>query len=98
MENFMASFGKFCLLVLLMLYGIFAWGLVCYKLYHWFVIPVFVTLPTITYYQAVGLMFFITLFKSTSAPLKDEYYDKITMYVTQVIMPFLFLLIAWIFS
>lgn len=56
-------------------YDTLAWGLVLYKFWGWFVIPVFVELPVISFVQALGLMFVIGLFKSnfTGENLKDEY-------------------------
>lgn len=49
----------------LLLYSSFVWGLVCYKFWYWFLIPVFPDLPLLTYWKAVGLLFFISLFKNT---------------------------------
>jgi len=56
----------------LLTYSSLMGGLVLYKFWVWFVLPVFTELPEISFGQAVGLMFVISLFKATSGSSKDE--------------------------
>lgn len=51
-------------LVIITTYSAFSWGFVFYKFYYWFLLTVFTTLPHINYYEAVGLMLFVGLFKN----------------------------------
>ena len=49
---------------ILLAYSSIMGGLVVFKFWYWFVLPVFPELPNITYVQAIGLMLFIGLFKN----------------------------------
>jgi hypothetical protein len=81
----------------LLLYNSFSWGLVVYKFWYWFTLPVFVELPEITYLQAVGLMFFIGLFqKQTLSVIKKEYRDVSTESTITLISPWTMLLMGWV--
>jgi hypothetical protein len=53
---FLAAIAAFSLL---MLVSFFSWGLVAYKFWYWFMLPVFPALPSITLIQAIGLLFFV---------------------------------------
>jgi hypothetical protein len=78
-------------------YDALAWGLVCWKFWYWFVLPVFPTLPEIAFWQAVGLMFFISLFKNTTQQvIKEEYRDNSTQMIMTFIVPWLALLMGYI--
>lgn len=63
-----AIFGL--LAVVLLVAGLFVYatavrGLIIYKFWYWFVLPVFTTLPVITFYEALGFAFVISLFRSS---------------------------------
>jgi hypothetical protein len=59
------------------LYDTLAWGLVLFKFWGWFVLPVFVTLPILTFVQALGLMLVIGLFKNHKVQtIKKQYRDS----------------------
>lgn len=65
------------IILVLFLYDTLAWGLILFKFWGWFVLPVFVTLPTLTFVQAIGLIFVINLFKNHKAQIiKKQYEDK----------------------
>jgi hypothetical protein len=58
------------------LYDTLAWGWVLFKFWGWFVLPVFVAVPALTFIQALGLMFVIGLFKNhTPSTIKKQYRD-----------------------
>jgi len=51
-------------------YGVFTGGLLLLSFYNWFALPVFTELPTINFYQAIGLNSLLYLFnKPTVADL-----------------------------
>ena len=76
------------IIIFFLAYDALAWGLVCYKFWYWFVLPVFPTLPQIVFWQAVGLMFFIALFKNTAHQIvKKEYCDSTAQIITTFIIP-----------
>jgi len=54
------------------IYNTLLWGWVLYNFWNWFVLPVFTTLPEVTFIQALGLMFVIGLFKSGSLEKPKE--------------------------
>ena len=81
------------------IYNAITWGLVMYKYYYWFILPIFTTLPEINFLHAIGLMLFISLFKyQRTYNIKDEYLKETQM--TQMwlaaVSPSLFLLIGWL--
>ena len=79
------------------LYTSVSWGLVMWKFWYWFLLPVFPTLPQINFLQAVGLMFFLMLFKQPEGQvLKEEYKDKTSSTWGPLLAPWLTLLFGWI--
>lgn len=79
----------------MIIYSSFSWGFVLFKFWYWFLLPVFTTLPSVDFYQAVGLMFFISLLKTKSfdTPIKDEYI--ISNIFTQILAPLIVLVIGF---
>lgn len=78
-------------------YDSFTWGLVTWKFWMWFVLPVFPTLPLITFLQAVGLSMFIGLFKNQiSQQVKKEYVDQSSTLTLTLLIPWLVLICGWI--
>ena len=71
-------------------------GILTYYLWRWFVIPIFPAVPLFTLVQAIGLNFFINLFKNHGSFKSKE--DKADFDFTPIILPWLALLIAWIFK
>ena len=51
-------------LISILIYTTLVSGIIIYNFWYWFVTPVFNTLPSITFYQALGLAFVIGLFKN----------------------------------
>jgi len=77
MEALLFLLGGIVLLALAFVWSVFSWGYVCWKFWYWFVLPVFPALPHITWLQAAGLIFFISLFKvSPSQLMKEDYVVK----------------------
>jgi len=73
-----------------------AWGWVLFKFWGWFVLPVFVTLPALTFVQALGLMFVIGLFKNHKmVSIKAKYKDTSNWWVYWA-MPWFTLLFGWL--
>ncbi len=82
----------------LVLYNSVSWGYVCFKFWYWFLIPVFPVLPQIGFWEAVGLMFFISLFRSNStSSIKKEYKDETTQVTLGILSPWLLLLMGYFF-
>jgi hypothetical protein len=66
----------------LFVYSILVGGLIFDRLWYWFLLPVFPTLPHISFLQAVGLSVFTTLFRNhTVDELDDKYKDPSRKYV-----------------
>jgi len=74
-ETLTVFLGVLALIVLALFYGALTWGLVVWKFWYWFLLPVFTTLPHVAFIECVGLMMFISLFKSHTAQpiIKDEF-------------------------
>ena len=98
-ESLTVLLGVIGLLILGILYGSLTWGFVCWKFWYWFLLPVFPILPQVGYYECVGLIMFITLFKSHAAQpvIKDELTivsNKTAQLITYV-MPWFVLFMGW---
>jgi len=80
----------------LIAYGTIAYGTVVYFFYSWFVTPVFISLPVITFTQAIGLGLFMNLFKNHTQPkeIKKEYLED-TKKVTWI-LPWVLLFFGWL--
>lgn len=92
-----AVIGAFGLVFLLLMYGALSWGFVMFKFYNWFLLPVFVTLPTITFIQSIGVMMFIGLFcRYAGEGLKDDYKDKTSQMTTAILAPWVTLFAGWL--
>ena len=89
--------GAVLLLAIVTFYGAFSWGFVAWKFWYWFLLPVFPALPAITFLHAVGLMFFISLFKNQSTQvIKDEYVDKTIGVIMGIIAPWVVFIMGWL--
>lgn len=79
------------------IYNAASWGLVLFKFWGWFILPIFVGLPVISFAQAVGLMFFISLFKNIAVDsVKDEYKDNTKGAIMILIAPWVTLFFGWL--
>jgi hypothetical protein len=98
MEALLVILGVFVLIPILFLYGSFSWGFVFFKFWSWFVLPVFSFLPSINFWQAVGLWVFISLFHNQQVQqVKDEYLkDSTERTVSGIVLPWVVLLIGWV--
>lgn len=55
---------KFLLFMLLLVYSILFGGLLVENFWGWFIVPVFTTLPVLTFSQSVGISTFISMCNS----------------------------------
>jgi hypothetical protein len=88
------------LVALAVAYSGLTWGLVCFEYWKWFMLPVFPGLPHISYWQAVGLMFFISLFRNINASTTnttDDIKENIVKIIQGLLIPWVSLLIGYIF-
>ena len=85
------------LIALIVVFGLLAYssimgGYVVYKFWYWFLLPVFPELPDITYAQAIGLMFFIGLFKYHGKSNKND--EDTKNLIMGIIAPILMLIVG----
>lgn len=93
----MEEFKKSIKAGLCLIYLILIWGFITKQYWQWFILPIFTTLPQITFYQAIGLSFFIGLFKTLSYEnIGKESTNKMYMYA--IVTPLLILFCGWIVS
>lgn len=93
----MEAFKQFIKAALFLVYPILIWGFITKQYWQWFILPVFTTLPQITFYQAIGLSLFIGLFKTLSYEnVGKEITNKMYMYA--IFTPLLILFCGWIVS
>lgn len=85
------------LIMVLFLYSTAVWGLVLFKFWSWFVLPIFPALPEITFVQAIGLMLVIGLFRSQHInSVKKEYKDGAMETTLSLINPWMTLFFGWL--
>jgi hypothetical protein len=96
MEIILASLLVILIIAVVITYSVFSWGVVLYKFWYWFLIPVFTGLPEISYYAAVGLVFVVSLFKTTMPSLKKEVTDTKVTTINFFINPWIVLLIGYL--
>lgn len=96
-EALITLIGALGLLTGIILYSTLSWGYVCFKFWYWFILPVFTELPHCTFWQCVGLMFFISLFRNQGAKKSDSNKQDINWGLL-IISPWLTLLVAYLFS
>lgn len=77
------------------LYDTLCWGLVMYKFWEWFLLPVFPELPTLSFVYAVGLMFVVGLFKNQVLARPKEQYRE-SNYGQFFWMPWVTLFFGWL--
>ena len=86
----MEALGILILVLLLLLYNVFAWGYVASVFYGWFVLPYFPNLPHFGYVEFISfVLFFGVLTHKSPTFIKDEYKDK-TMDMIQFLIGPLF--------
>lgn len=96
MESLLVLLITFGVALLMVAYVGFSWGFVAWKFWYWFLLPVFPALPAITFIQAVGIMFFISLFKTVPAQvLKDDYVNKEITTATSILSPWIAFVAGW---
>lgn len=93
MEQLGKFFGVLILMTTLLFAGAFSYGFLLLKSYQWFIIGVF-NAPVITYYQAVGIALFITLFHGGSPEREDE--DQTERIIKALVKPWVMLGCFWV--
>ena len=91
--------GFVFVLGLTFIYNTLSWGLVLFKFWGWFVLPIFVTLPIITFVQAIGLVFVIGLFRSKyqGENIRDEFLkSEWESAGLMLIKPWVILFLGWL--
>lgn len=85
-------------IVAAIIYGALVWGLVTYKFWYWFILPVFPTLPEISFIEAIGIMFFISLFKTAiQQSIKKEHTNEKITTISALVAPWVSLLLGYLF-
>lgn len=77
-----------------LLYKTFAWGYVVHKAYYWLLMPLFDTLPDLTFMQVSMVM--LIWFGIRGSNSSSE--DKQEAAIGEFIAPWVFLFITWFFS
>lgn len=96
LSSLITAFFTLVIGAIVIIYFAFSWGFVLFKLWGWFILPVFPMLPFITLWQAVGLSMFVDLFKNhTSHTYKEDPDRKNSATINGIISPWLMLLLAW---
>jgi hypothetical protein len=96
LEGLLMLLGGLALIVLAIFYGALTHGLVLWKFWYWFLLPVFPALPVVTFIQCVGLMVFIGLFRhADSQVIKKEYKDEALSNTIPIILPWIVLGIGY---
>lgn len=98
MKELTSLLGGIALLAIFTLYAAFVGGLILYKFYWWFLVPVFVNIPTITITQAMGMTFILTLFRSVTEEdiiIEGKKIKKKVNWPRVIVTPWILLLMGW---
>ncbi len=78
MEKIGSAVVHIIVFALIVLYSSFSYAFVLDYFWDWFILPIFKTLPNVSFYEAMGIAMFITLLKTKRGleVIKDEYIDK----------------------
>lgn len=93
----MELLGLLFLLFIVVIYSAWSWGFIAYKFYGWFILSSFNNLPHFTILQCVGFCLIIScLTRQSKLIVKDEFRDKKTEIVMDIIAPWIYLFLGWI--
>jgi hypothetical protein len=99
LESTLIILGGFVGVALLIIYGGFVGGYVLLKFWNWFLLPVFPQMVQINIYQAVGLTYFVVVFKKINhnkMTLNDHEIKVKTDWAAELLTPWLLLLFGWL--
>lgn len=99
MKYILKSLLWIIIVALALSYFLLTIGLVLFKFYYWFALPVFTNLPHITYLQCVGLVVFLGVLKGNyTSELKEEYYKYTAKekLAGLLVAPWIGLFVGWI--
>lgn len=101
MVYLIAAFGLIGILIFFLFYGTLAYGFVLYKFWYWFILPIFITLPHINYFQSVGIFLFLFAVGHSGGlvynkEFKKKYVDEELALFIKLSTPWLILLIGYI--
>ena len=91
------------ILSVIVLYNSLAWGTVLWLFWAWFLLPVFPVLGALTFWKAIGLMFFIDLFKNQVYPPQPKFKEHViendgkkNQLTATLLVPWIILLIGFL--
>lgn len=99
MEALFLVVGAMGLMLVGLIYEAFAYGFVVYKMWYWFLTPIFTALPHISLSQAIGISLFIGLFRNIGSPdyeFKGEPLKEKTNWGTLILLPWFILGAAYL--
>jgi len=86
---------KFIGYVLMIITTIVAQGFLFMKLWLWFIVPVFTTLPTLNLKESIGVSFFIAILKTKINDEERKYEDAVSGFYVQMLYIGIGLVIGW---
>jgi len=94
----METFGKFMLGVIMIIIGTIVSGFMLFKLWAWFVVPVFEFLPQMTFSQSVGLSLFLSIifFRNTQTKTEQDFAEIVGIFLSTLLIWVLLFGFAWI--
>ena len=102
MENFVVKlvgvvFG-IALILGIGLYNLFAWGLVVYYFWQWFLMDMFIALEPITLVQGMGIYLIMSWLKIPTIHIKEEYADRTKTITNLFLSPWVVLLMGYLLT
>lgn len=92
----MKSIGKFFAGLVMIIVATIISGFMVFKLWAWFIIPVFPSLPTLTFIQAVGISVLLTVIFGKRDTKEKDYDEIVESFFGGIIYSALIFLFAWI--
>jgi hypothetical protein len=94
----METLGKFFAAIVMIMISIIVGGFFLMKLWGWFVIPAFPTLPVLTFQQAMGLSVFLSIMVAKRKKTNEDkdFSDVVGDWLEELIFSCVVFGIAWI--
>jgi hypothetical protein len=93
----MDTLGKFFAGLIMVVISIIISGFMFFKLWAWFIMPVFISAPKLTFAQSVGISVFLSIIFARKYDTKEKDFDEvIESFIGGILLIAVLFLFAWI--
>jgi len=96
MEEILDQLKKMGIGILIFFYTAISWGFLMYKLWYWFILPIFPALPQLDYRQCMSLILIVVVLITPSVGMPKQKED--IGIITVILIPWVFFVFCWLFK